>query len=106
MSGSDPMNAQKSLGWSVTLSVLMIVAGLLAIIVPPVAGIAVTIFIAWLLIVCGVAHLIYSWHRRGAGGIIWEILVGLLYLAVGGYILLYPVAGLASLTLGLAIYLF
>jgi len=100
------MNADKSLGWSITLSVLMIVAGLLAIFVPMVAGITVTLFIAWLLIFSGVAHLIFSWHRRGVGGIVWEVLVGLLYIAIGGYILLYPVAGLASLTLALAFYLF
>jgi uncharacterized membrane protein HdeD (DUF308 family) len=37
---------------------------------------------------------------------IWELLLGLLYAGVGVYLLLHPVAGLASLTLLLAIYLF
>jgi len=84
----------------------MIVVGLVAIIVPPLAGIAATIFIAWLLLICGGMHLVYGWHSRGAGGVLWEILIGILYIAAGIYILVNPVAGLASLTLGLAFYLF
>jgi uncharacterized membrane protein HdeD (DUF308 family) len=37
---------------------------------------------------------------------VWELLLGILYIFVGVYALLNPVAGLASLTLVLAIYLF
>lgn len=96
----------KSLGWSITLSVLMILAGLFAIIIPPLAGIAATLLIAWLLEFCGVAHLFFCWNRRGVGGVLLEFLVGVLYLAVGIYILINPVAGLTSLTIVLAFYLF
>lgn len=98
--------AKKSVGWSIGLSVLMILAGLLAIVIPPVAGIAVLLVVAWLLIFSGVAHLIFAWHTRTAGGLIWELLLGILYVFIGVYALLNPVAGLASLTLVLAIYLF
>lgn len=96
----------KSSGWTIALSVLMILAGLVAIVVPPLAGIAATLLIAWLLVFCGVAHLILCWHRRGAGGVLMEFLVGILYLGVGIYIVINPVAGLASLTFVLALYLF
>jgi uncharacterized membrane protein HdeD (DUF308 family) len=54
----------------------------------------------------GVAHVVFAWHTRTAGGMIWELLLGILYILVGIYALLHPVAGLASLTLFLAIYLF
>jgi uncharacterized membrane protein HdeD (DUF308 family) len=83
----------------------MIVAGLLAIVVPPVAGIAVAILIGWLLVFSGVTHLVFAWHTRGAGSIIWEVFLGLLYLAVGSYTLSNPLVGLTSLTLVLAAYL-
>jgi uncharacterized membrane protein HdeD (DUF308 family) len=43
---------------------------------------------------------------RTAGSLVWELLVGILYLFVGAYTLAHPVAGLASLTLLLVIYLF
>jgi uncharacterized membrane protein HdeD (DUF308 family) len=94
-----------ALGWSIVLSVLMIVAGSLAILVPPLAGIGVTILVGWMLVFCGGAHLVYAWHTRGVGGVLWELLLGILYIGVGVYVLLHPVAGMASLTLALAIYL-
>ena len=64
------------------------------------------VVIAWLLMFSGAAHLVFAWHTRTAGGMVWELLLGILYILVGGYALLNPVAGLASLTLVLAIYLF
>jgi uncharacterized membrane protein HdeD (DUF308 family) len=106
LSFSSLVQMNKSFGWSITLSVLMILAGLLAIVIPPLAGVAATLLVGWLLVFCGGAHLLFSWHRRGLGAVAWEILIGILYIAVGVYILAHPVAGLASLTLGLAIYLF
>jgi uncharacterized membrane protein HdeD (DUF308 family) len=96
---------QKSVGWSIGLSVLMILAGLLAIAVPQVAGITVALLVAWLLIFSGVAHLVFAWHTRTTGGILWELLLGVLYVSIGAYLLLHPVLGLASLTFALAIYL-
>lgn len=98
--------AKESVAWSIGLSVLMLLTGVLAIVIPPVAGIAVLAVVAWLLVLSGAAHLVFAWHTRTAGGVLWELLLGILYIFVGVYALLHPVAGLASLTLVLAIYLF
>lgn len=98
--------AEESVGWSIALSVLMILTGVLAIMIPPLAGIAVLVVVAWLLMFSGAAHLVFAWHTRTAGGMLWELLLGILYILVGVYALVNPVAGLASLTLVLAIYLF
>lgn len=98
--------ARRSLDWSIGLSVLMIVAGILAIAIPPAASLAVNLVVAWLLIFSGVMHLVFAWHTRSAGGLLWEILLGALYGFVGVYLLMHPAAGLATLTLALAIYLF
>ena len=94
-----------SVGWSIGLSILMILAGFLAIAVPQAAGIAVNLLVAWLLVFSGGAHLVFAWHTRSAGGLVWELLLGILYILVGAYMLINPVLGLASLTLALAIYL-
>ena len=103
------MNANKEInrevGWSIVLSVLMMVAGVLAIILPQASGIAVTILVGWLLLFCGGVHLAYAWQTRRSGGLWWEILIGVIYIVAGGYILLRPMVGLASLTLVLAAYL-
>jgi len=97
---------KKSVGWSIGLSVLMILAGILAIASPLAAGIAINVFVAWLLVFSGCVHLVFSWHTRSTGGFLWELLVGILYVFIGVYLLVQPVAGLVSLTLALAIYLF
>ena len=94
---------KESLGWLIGLSILMIVAGILAIIVPPAAGVAVVILVGWLLVFSGGTHLVFAWKTRTTGGFVWELLVGILYIVVGAYLLLHPVGGLASLTLALAI---
>jgi uncharacterized membrane protein HdeD (DUF308 family) len=98
--------ARKSITWSIVLSVLMIVAGILAIVIPPIAGIAFTIFFGWLLIFSGVFHLVYAWHQRSTGSMLWQLLLGIAYILVGVYLLMNPVIGLASLTFALAVYLF
>ena len=100
------LTARRSVTWSILLSVLLIVAGMLAIIVPAAAGLAVTILLGWLLIFSGVTHLVFAWHTRGARSILWEMLVAILYLVIGIYLLRNPGPALASLTLALAIYLF
>lgn len=97
--------AKKTVTWSIMLSVLMILSGMLAIVIPPVAGLAVTIFVGWLLIFSGVMHLVYGWQTRNAGGLLWELALGILYIVIGAYLLMNPVVGLVGLTLGLAAYL-
>ena len=92
--------------WSVLLSILLVIAGLLAIALPQMAGVAVDTLIAWLLMFSGVVHVVYAWHTRSAGAVLWEVLVGIAYAGVGLYLLAFPVAGLESLTLALALYLF
>lgn len=108
MSGTStsPVSVVKrSLGWSIALSVLMIIAGVLAIVMPPVAGVAVTLVVGWLLILSGAAHLVFAWHTRGVGAVVWEVLIGVVYIVAGGYVLMHPLASMVALTLALAIYL-
>ena len=105
MTNSITGDIHKATTWSIALSVLMIAAGLLAIFSPAIAGVAVTVFFGWLLIVSGILHLAYAWQAGRAGAVVWEILVGILYGGIGFYLLVRPVAGLESLTLALAIYL-
>jgi uncharacterized membrane protein HdeD (DUF308 family) len=96
---------KESIGWSIVLSVLMIVAGFLAIAIPAIAGIAVNLLVGWMLVFSGGAHLVYAWQTRHNRGFVWELLLGVLYFFVGGYLLINPILGLVSLTLALSFYL-
>jgi uncharacterized membrane protein HdeD (DUF308 family) len=99
-------NAHSAAGWSTALSVLMILSGMLAIALPMVAAVAVTAIVGWLLIFSGALHLVYAWRGGHASAATWEILLGIAYGAIGFYVLAHPLAGLAGLTLALAVYLF
>ena len=65
------------------LSVLMIIAGILAVASPFVAGVAVTRIVGWLLLFSGVLHFVYAFRGGTATAGLWEILVGVVYLLIG-----------------------
>jgi uncharacterized membrane protein HdeD (DUF308 family) len=103
---STTQPAPRSSTMSIVIAVLLILAGLAAIFLPFIAGIAISIVVAWLLLFAGLVHLFFGWHTRSAGAVIWKILVGLAYLFAAFYILDHPGRGLLTLTLVLAFYLF
>ncbi|MFZ0580013.1 MAG: HdeD family acid-resistance protein [Candidatus Acidiferrales bacterium] len=97
--------AKKAVGWSIAVSIIMIIAGLLAIAMPLEAGLAVNIFVGWMLIFAGLAHFVFAWFTRRTGSVLLKVLLGILYLGVAIYLLEHPARGLATLTLALAFYL-
>ena len=62
--------------------------------------------VGWLLIFGGWTHLLLGWHVRAAGGLVWQLVLGFLYILAGSYLLLDPLAGLPSLMIAVAVYLF
>jgi uncharacterized membrane protein HdeD (DUF308 family) len=96
---------RQSATWSIVLSVLLIISGVLALVIPPVAGLTVTVMFGWLLIVTGGLHLGLAWRGQGAATAIGETAIAVLYGSVGIDMLARPVVGLASLTLAIAGYL-
>lgn len=92
--------------WSIGLSTLMIAAGVIAVFAPALAGAAVTAVIGWLLMISGLLHIVFAWRASKARAVLWEVLIGVIYGAVGIYLLASPAGGLLSLTLAVAIYLF
>jgi len=82
--------------------VVFVVLGLLAIIEPGIAGLAVTLFVGWLLIFGGVAHIVAAFKGGGTRHVIWQVLIGILYIVGGFYFVTHPLIGLGTLTLLLA----
>jgi uncharacterized membrane protein HdeD (DUF308 family) len=93
---------KRATGWAIGVSVLLIVLGIIAITLPLVAAVAVSTIVGWLLVFGGATHLVAAFHARGAGAVLWELLVGLVYLTGGGYMVFHPLLGVATLTLFLA----
>src|SRR6202795_1540623 len=87
---------------SILWGVLLIVFGMLAVGSPFLAAVAVSVVVAWLIVLAGIVHLMLAFRVHGAGSMIWKVLVGIAYLCFGIYLIRRPVLGVASLTLLLA----
>src|SRR5665213_504782 len=79
--------------------VVLIVLGATAIVIPPLATLAATIVLGWLLLVSGIMGLITTFWIRSAPGFWWSLISGLLAIVVGVMLLAAPVRGAVSLTL-------
>jgi uncharacterized membrane protein HdeD (DUF308 family) len=89
-------------GWFLALGIVFIVAGLAAIAFPFVSSIAAKVVLGWLFLIGGVMMIVHAFQAPGWGGFLWEVLIGLLYVVVGGYLAFFPIAGLLTLTVVIA----
>jgi uncharacterized membrane protein HdeD (DUF308 family) len=87
--------AGTSVGWSV----VMIILGFVAIVMPIATGIGISILVGWAMVLGGFSYLAYAFAAQGAGSFIWRVLVGAFYIVGGGYLAFHPGLTLASLTL-------
>jgi len=88
--------------WSIVWGVLLILLGMLAVGSPFLAAVAVNAVLGWLIVFAGIVHVIFAFHAKGVGSVLWKLLVGVAYVAFGMYLLARPALGVASLTLVLA----
>jgi uncharacterized membrane protein HdeD (DUF308 family) len=97
--------ARKASGFSIFLSILLIVCGFLAILLPIETSIGVVILIAWLLMIAGVFLFIHAFRSEGIGHIIWKIVVALIYFCTGLFLRMNPGIGIATLTFAIIVFL-
>jgi len=103
MSGQSTTDVFKEAsGMSIGWAIVMIVLGFVAILMPFTTGIAVSIFVGWIMVFSGFAYLAYAFAAQGAGSFIWRVLVGAAYVVGGGYLAFHPGIALESLTLVVA----
>jgi uncharacterized membrane protein HdeD (DUF308 family) len=90
-------------GWFLALGIALIVAGLAAIAFPLLGTIAVKILLGWLFLVGGVLMIMHAFQAPGWQGFLWELLVGILYAVAGAYLAFFPLTGLLTLAILLAV---
>ncbi|HYM72096.1 MAG TPA: HdeD family acid-resistance protein [Stellaceae bacterium] len=78
--------------------IILVVLGLAAIILPPLAGLATTIVLGWLLLLGGITGIVASFSQRRAPGFGWSLLSGIVALLAGAVLLFDPVTGVVTLT--------
>jgi uncharacterized membrane protein HdeD (DUF308 family) len=84
--------------------IILLILGLAAIVLPPIATFAVEILIGWLLLISGIVGLITTFRMRHAPGFWWALVSAILGIAAGVVLLRYPLSGMLSLTLILTVF--
>src|SRR3954452_10324065 len=79
--------------------IVLVVLGFLAIVIPPLATLAVTIFLGWLFLISGIVGLGTTFWARHAPGVWWSLFSAVLATAPGLVRLIEPISGAVSLTL-------
>jgi uncharacterized membrane protein HdeD (DUF308 family) len=84
--------------------IILVVLGLAAIVLPPIATLAAEILFGWLFLISGIIGLITTFWMRQAPGLWWALISAVLGIAAGVVLLLWPLSGVLSLTLVLITY--
>ena len=100
------VEVKKASGWYIAFGVLLLLGGIAAVARPLHAGLAVALVVGWALIINGIMAGAHALLARGAGGFVWRLLLGVLYIIAGIYVLQNPVMGLAAMTIVLGFALF
>jgi uncharacterized membrane protein HdeD (DUF308 family) len=84
--------------------IVLVVFGAIAVVLPGIAALTVTILLGWLFLFSGILGLVTTIWMRQLPGFWWSLLSALLAIITGAALLWWPFGGVLSLTLGLAVF--
>jgi len=87
--------------WGLFLAegIILVILGIAAIALPPIATLAFTIIIGWVFLISGVVGLFTTFWARHVPGFWWSLISAIIGIAAGVVLLLWPITGTLSLTL-------
>jgi uncharacterized membrane protein HdeD (DUF308 family) len=92
-------------GWLLALGIAMIILGVVALAVIPIATVAAVIVLGWVMIVSGIVEAIHAFQVRGWGGVFLHLIGGVLGILIGLLVITHPLAGALGWTLLFAAFL-
>ena len=100
------MSAAVKAHWKAFLfeGILLVVLGLAAMIVPPLASLAVTIFLGWMFLISGIAGLFVTFWARQMPGFWWSLFSAALAVLAGLILIAKPMQGVLTLTIVVGAY--
>src|SRR6201995_4061348 len=84
--------------------ILLVILGLAAMILPPLASLAVTILLGWIFLITGIFGLIVTFWARQMPGFWWSLISAALAVGAGLILLARPVQGTLTLTIVVGAY--
>jgi uncharacterized membrane protein HdeD (DUF308 family) len=91
-------SVRKSTGWVIALSIVLIILGILAILMPAIASAFFTSVIGWITLISGIVTIVESFQSRPFRGFWLNLIVGIFYAIAGIYILLNLGAAVLAMT--------
>ena len=100
------MSAAVKAHWKAFLfeGIVLAVLGLAAMIVPPLASLAVAIFLGWMFLVSGIGGLIVTYWARSTPGFWWSLISAALAVLAGMLLLARPMQAVLTLTIVVGAY--
>jgi len=95
----DIANLRHHWGWLLTLGIVMVLLGAIALYIMPAATIGTVLVLGWLLIVSGFVESMYAFRVRRWGGLFLHLIGGILGIFIGLLVVSHPVAGALAWTL-------
>jgi uncharacterized membrane protein HdeD (DUF308 family) len=90
-------------GWFLFAGGALIVLGVIAVLFPLVTAIAAKVFLGWLILIGGVVEIVHAFSTKRWSAFFYELLMGILYVIVGIWLAFFPLSGIFTLTLILAL---
>lgn len=88
-----------SWGFLLAEGIILVLLGAAAIIIPPIATLAIELLVGWLFLISGIVGLVTTFMMRQAPGFWWSLFSAVLAVAAGVVLLVWPLSGVLSLTL-------
>jgi uncharacterized membrane protein HdeD (DUF308 family) len=88
-----------SSSWSLALGILLVIAGVVALLFPAMAAVAASLYIGWFALIAGAIAIAVAIRTRAEPELGWRLFMGVVYVALGLLLVANPVAGAVSLAL-------
>lgn len=99
MTEATGLDLRRAGTWVIVWGVLLMVTGIIAIVAPGAAAVATTLLLGWLLVFAGIVEFVYAYQQRAHDGYTWKLISAFAILALGVFMLVFPIASIASLAL-------
>ncbi len=92
-------------GWFLTVGLLLVVLGIIALVYTPAATLASVLVLGWLMFFSGIVESVQAFHARGWGGVLLHVAGAALGILIGLLVVTHPIAGALAWTLLFASFL-
>jgi uncharacterized membrane protein HdeD (DUF308 family) len=89
--------------WFTILGILLILLGLVAIAFPFLTTIATKILLGWLFLIGGIVQIVHAFSTQSWSEFFLDLLIGVVYVLAGAWLAFFPLTGILTLTILLAV---